>query len=140
MFFEICIVCVLFYSLWTLITLERNYKRALSMGIPLIRVPIDPLNIPWQVIEPHLWRVADIFHLPSPSCTCYMRRGWCFADKARAHLEFGSIYAIVTPREIFVQLCDSEAIHDVFTRRGDFVRPVRNYSEWQRARSDGTCR
>jgi hypothetical protein len=130
MFLEICTACILLYSLWSLLTLERNYKRALSMGIPLVRVPIDPLNIPWQVIEPHLWRIADFLHLPLPSCTRYMRRGWYFADKAKAHLEFGPIYALVTPREILIQLYDSEAIHEVFTRRGDFVRPARNYSGW----------
>src|SRR5438270_11430940 len=49
------LLSVLTYATWSLIALEANYKRARSMNIPLIRIPIDPLNIPWQVFGSHIW-------------------------------------------------------------------------------------
>jgi hypothetical protein len=47
------------YLIWSLVAMEINYRRASSMGIPLVRLPIDPMNIPWVVLEPSLWRLLD---------------------------------------------------------------------------------
>jgi hypothetical protein len=43
------------YVGWSLVYLELNYKRA-SMRIPLVRVPIDPLNIFLNILEPHFFQ------------------------------------------------------------------------------------
>jgi hypothetical protein len=118
------------YLSYSFICLELNYRRASSMGVPLVRVPVDPLNIPFQVLEPHLFALLDL--LPSgvlPTFVPYLRRGWFFLDKADSHLRYGDMFAIVTPRGIHIQICHSETIHDMFSRRLDFVRPVENYSE-----------
>lgn len=128
--FEYLIGAVALYMGYSLVCLELNYRRALSMGIPLVRLPIDPLNVPFQVIEPHLFKLLDL--LPPnalPVFVRYMRRGWFFPDKADSYLRYGPIFAFVTPRGIHIQVCDSEAIHDIFTRRLDFVRPSENYSK-----------
>jgi hypothetical protein len=120
------------YVGYSFICLEHNYRRASAMGIPLVRLPVDPLNIPFQVLEPHLFKILDL--LPSnvlPNFVPYLRRGWFFFDKADSHLRYGPIFALITPRGIHVQVCDSEAIHDIFSRRLDFVRPSENYSEIQ---------
>jgi hypothetical protein len=36
---------LLFYSTWSFVALEINHRRAASMKRPLVRLPIDPLNI-----------------------------------------------------------------------------------------------
>ncbi|KAF1957295.1 putative cytochrome P450 monooxygenase [Byssothecium circinans] len=125
---EYVIAALGLYLGFSFICLELNYSRASTMGIPLVRVPVDPLNIPFQVIEPHLFKLLDL--LPSealPTFVRYLRRGWFFLDKADSHLRYGPIFACVTPRGILIQVCDSEAIHDMFTRRLDFIRPTENY-------------
>ncbi|KAF2821233.1 cytochrome P450 [Ophiobolus disseminans] len=116
------------YVGWAFICLELNHKRASVMRIPLVRVPIDPLNLFFMVLEPHIFRIIDLLP-PSilPNFVQYMRRGWFFLDKADAHLKYGPMWASVTPRGIHIQICDSEAIHDMFNRRYDFIRPSENY-------------
>ena len=122
---------LLFCLAWNLVALEVNYRRAASMGIPLVRLPIDPLNILFQVFESHIWKVIDRspVAIPLPSWTRYARRGWYLKDKASSHLRYGLIWALVTPCDIHILVCDPEAVHDVFARRNDFVRPNKMYSK-----------
>jgi len=119
---------VVFYATWSAVTLEQNYRRASTMGIPLVRVPVDPLNIPWQVVEPHFWTLIDYLHLPLPRNSVLLRRGWHFHVKADMHEEMGTVWAIVTPGGIHLNVCDAEALREIFARRGDFVRPREFYS------------
>ncbi|KAF2653148.1 putative cytochrome P450 monooxygenase [Lophiostoma macrostomum CBS 122681] len=115
------------YSVWSIFALQQNYRRATSMGIPLIWLPVDPLNVPFQVIEPHLFRLLDLIPFQLPPFIYHLRRGWYFGDKADTHLKHGPVWALVTPRDIHVHLSDAEAIHSVFSRRGDFIRPQKMY-------------
>ncbi|PYI22749.1 cytochrome P450 [Aspergillus violaceofuscus CBS 115571] len=57
----------------------------------------------------------------------YSRRGWYFADRGESHRRYGPIWAIVTPRDVYVNFADPEAIHDIFQRRTDFIRPSHLY-------------
>ncbi|KAL1607621.1 hypothetical protein SLS60_002555 [Paraconiothyrium brasiliense] len=127
MFVEVLVGGVLFYTAWSILALHMNYRRASSMGIPLIRLPVDPLNVPFQVLEPHLFRLLDLLPIPLPAFLYHLRRGWYFRDKADAHLKIGPVWALVTPRDIHLHVSDSEAIHSVFSRRGDFIRPSKMY-------------
>lgn len=130
MFVELFIGFLVFYLAWSLIALEINYRRASSMGIPLVRLPIDPLNILFQVFESHVWNLLERipFVIPYlPGWTRHARRGWYFKDKASSHLRYGPIWALVTPCDIHILVCDPEAVHDVFARRNDFVRPSKMY-------------
>jgi hypothetical protein len=122
---------LLFYSIWSFVALEINYRRAASMKIPLVRLPIDPLNILFQVFESHVWKIIDQLPVSSllPNWTRYARRGWYFKDKAGSHLRYGPIWALVTPCDIHILVCDPEAVHEVFARRNDFIRPNKMYSE-----------
>ena len=110
--------------------MEINYRRASSMGIPLIRLPVDPMNIAWLILEPPLWRLLDRFPIEWGTFGRYSRRGWHFHDKAKSHLQYGPVWALVTPCDIYVYVADPEAIHDVFARRGDFLRPSKMYSKF----------
>ncbi|KAF2194758.1 cytochrome P450 [Zopfia rhizophila CBS 207.26] len=117
------------YLAWSLVCLELNYKRASSMGIPLVRLPIDPLNILFQVFESHVWNILDRLRVQGylPKWTKYARRGWYFEDKATSVLKLGKIWALVTPVNIYVQVAEPEAINEVTSKRLDFPRPTKSY-------------
>jgi hypothetical protein len=129
MFVQLLAAAALCYLAWSIVTLQINYRRASTMGIPLIRLPVDPLNVPFQVFEPHIFRLLDTLPIRLPEFLYCLRRGWYFGDKADMHLKYGPIWAFVTPRDIHVLLADSEAIHQVYSRRGDFLRPRKMYGE-----------
>ncbi|KAL9125818.1 MAG: hypothetical protein Q9217_005038 [Psora testacea] len=115
------------YLIWSFVAMEVNYRRASSMDIPLIRLPVDPLNIVWILLEPPLWRLLERLPFEWGTFGRYSRRGWQFLDKARTHLKYGPAWALVTPRGIYIYVADPDAIHDIFTRRGDFLRPSKFY-------------
>ena len=126
---EYLISLVGLYIGWSLISLELNHRRAKSIDIPLIRIPIDPLNLPFQILEPHMFKLLDLFFSTLPDSIGFMRRGWFNIEKADPHLRYGPIFALVTPRSVHLHVCDAEAIHDMFSRRQDFRRPSEYYSE-----------
>ena len=109
--------------------MEITYRRASSMGIPLIRLPVDPLNILWIILEPSLWPILDCLPFTLGSFGRYSRRGWHFKDKAKSHLQYGPAFALVTPCDIYVYVADPDAIHEIFNRRADFLRPTKMYSK-----------
>lgn len=88
------------YLIWSLLAMEINYRRASSMDIPLVRLPIDPMNLPWLILEPLLWRLLDRLPFDWGTFGRYSRRGWHFHDKAESHLHYGPAWALVTPRDI----------------------------------------
>ena len=59
------------------------------MSISLIRLPIDPENIVWLVLEPHLWRPPFSFR----NFGRYPRRGWHSRDKSKITLALGSAWS-----------------------------------------------
>jgi len=63
-----------------------------------------------------------------PTFARYARRGWYFKDKASSHIKYGPIWAMVTPVDIHIAIADPGAVHEVFARRNDFLRPVKMYS------------
>ncbi|KAJ5712170.1 cytochrome P450 [Penicillium malachiteum] len=120
---------VLGYLAWGLVAMESNYRRASSMGIPIVRLLVDPQNVLWMIIEPHVWPLLD--RLPIDWGTFrFSRRGWYFADKGKAYQVYGPIFAVVSRLGIFIHIADSEAINDMFQRCADFIRPVENYTNW----------
>lgn len=107
--------------------MEANYRRARSMGIPLIRLPVNPQNLIWLMVKTPIWRLVD--HLPVDwgSSGRYSRRGWYFRNKADTHLRLGPVWALVTPQDVYIHVADPNAIHDLLMRRGDFRRPSKMY-------------
>ncbi|KAF2279506.1 cytochrome P450 [Westerdykella ornata] len=118
---------VLFYVLWTLHDLFRNYRIARTIAFPIEILPVDFLNVPFQVLEPHIWPILDFLRIPLPRQLRYLRRGWHYKAKANFHHELGPSYALVTPRQVYVHTCDAEAIHYVFSHRKEFPRTPEQY-------------
>lgn len=127
---EILSSLALGYLAWSLLTMEINYRRASSMGIPLVRLIIDPQNLLWMVLESHLWPYLDRLPINLGNFGRYARRGWHFSDKADSHLQYGPVWALVTPVDVYVHVADADSIHDIFDRRTDFLRPSKMYSKW----------
>ena len=117
----------LFWLTWSIFTMEMNHRRASAMGIPLVRLFVDPLNIPWMALEPLIWRLLNVLPFELRHFRRYARRGWHFFDKANSHIQYGPVWALVTPRDIYVYVADPDAIHDIFRRRNDFRRPTKMY-------------
>lgn len=44
-------------------------------------------------------------------------------------MRFGPVWALVTPVTFYLQFADADAVNELFSRRSDFIRPVKNYSE-----------
>lgn len=129
MIVQILLCLALAYLTWSLAAMEINYRRASSMGIPLVRLPVDSLNIAWILLEPTLWRLLDCLPINWGTFGQYSRRGWHFQDKAKSHLKYGPAWALVSPCDIYVYVADPDAIHEIFMRRGDFQRPSKMYSK-----------
>ncbi|RAL05359.1 cytochrome P450 [Aspergillus ibericus CBS 121593] len=129
MILELLGLLALVYLGWSLVTMEINYRRASTMDIPLVRLYIDPQNPLWMIFDPIVWPWLD--RLPinwrNYSFGRYSRRGWYFADRGESHRRYGPIWAIVTPRDIWINVADPEAVHDIFQRRTDFIRPSEMY-------------
>lgn len=101
--------------------MEINCRRASSMGIPLIRLPVDPMNMAWLILESSFWSLLDRIPIEWGMFGRYSRRGWHFQDKAKSHIQYGPVWALVTPRDIYVYVADPDAIHEIFVRRLDFL-------------------
>ena len=135
MILQLLVSVGLFYLSWSLLAMELKYRGASSMGITLVRLTVDALNLFWLVFEAPIWRLFDLLPLDFGNFGRYSRRGWHFLDKADSHLKYGPIWGIVTPRDIYIYIADPEAIRDVFNRRTDFLRPSKMYSKLARSRS-----
>lgn len=91
MILEALAVLSLAYLGWSVVSMEINYRRASSMGIPLVRLIIDPTNVAWMILETHLWPILDRLPFRLGSLSRYDRRGWFFGDKASSHVEYGPV-------------------------------------------------
>lgn len=100
------------------------------MDIPLVRIPVDGLNVPWQVLGALVFKFMDACTARLPACIRYTRRGWFWNDKADSHLRYGPVWATVTPKNTWVQLGDPDAVYELFLRKQDFIRPYENFSEY----------
>ena len=126
MIFELALGLIVAYTVWCFAAREVNYHRASSMGIPLVRLFVDPKNLFWLILEPFFWKILD--YLPFDYGTLrYSRRGWHFHEKAKSHLHYGPVWALVTPGDVYVYVSDPHAVNEIFTRRGDYLRPSAMY-------------
>ena len=78
-----------------------------------------------------MWAILDRLPVPwssYPDFVLFSRRGWHFNDISETHVRLGPVFALVTPVAIYMHFADPDAIRDIFARRTDFVRPVKEYS------------
>ncbi|CAJ2510407.1 Uu.00g051100.m01.CDS01 [Anthostomella pinea] len=120
--------CAVAYIAWSIACLETNVRKARSLKVPIVRLPIDSNNVFWIILQPHVWKFLDglPFSWSSyPRFVRFSRRGWYFAERAEAHVQLGPVWALVSPIAINMHFADPDTIHDIVTRRGDFQRPAK---------------
>lgn len=76
------------------------------------------MNVFQIVVEPLVFNILD--GLPFQFVNF---RSWDFHDKAASNVEVGDAWALITPRETCLHVCNPEAINEGFTLRQDFIRP-----------------
>lgn len=108
-----CITTILFH-------LEANNREAMSMQIPRVRLLVDYHSRVWKILQPYLWPLLDRLPLNWGTFGRYSRVAWHFADKGDSHRRFGSIWALVTPQDVYVHVADAAACADILSR---FRRP-----------------
>ena len=108
------------YLLYGLLT---NYNAARKTGLPLVVLPVDCGNPLWLIIDRKVAQLVRRLPFGSGTFTRFNWRGWEIWDRYRAHQELGDGIIFVTPGKNYLQLCDAEAVSDIFQRRGDFPRP-----------------
>lgn len=112
------------YFIWSLCSLARNYAVARKVGVPLIVLPISPLNPLWMLVEKFFIPILKRFPFGSGKFTRYQRLGWEFDDRSKTHEELGDVYMAVTPGKNWLYICDHEAISDLLHRGNEFKRPL----------------
>ncbi|KAI1471097.1 putative cytochrome P450 [Daldinia caldariorum] len=128
MIVELLLGCALAYIVWSIACLEANVRKARDFQVPIVRLPIDANNVLWILLQPHVWKILDglPFNWSSyPRFVRFSRRGWYFAERAKAHEQLGPVWALVSPMAINLHFADPDTIRDIVTRRGDFQRPTK---------------
>ncbi|KAL8993149.1 MAG: hypothetical protein Q9169_006570 [Polycauliona sp. 2 TL-2023] len=111
-------------AFYLLYGLAVNYNAARKTGLPFIILPFDCGHPLWLIIDRNVAQWARRY-IPfgSGTFTRFNWRGWEIWDRYRAHQQLGDGILFVTPGKNYLQLCDAEAVSDIFQRRGDFPRP-----------------
>lgn len=110
-------------ALYLLYGLLVNYNAARKTGLPLIVLPVDCGNPLWLIIDRKIVQFVRRIPFGSGTFTRFNWRGWEIWDRYRAHQEIGDAILLVTPGKNYLQLCDADAVSDIFQRRADFLRP-----------------
>ncbi|KAL8982596.1 MAG: hypothetical protein Q9205_002944 [Flavoplaca limonia] len=109
--------------LYPLYSLAVNYNAARKTRLPLIILPFDCGHPLWLIIDRKVAQWVRRLPFGSGTFTRFNWRGWEIWDRYRAHLELGDAIFFVTPGKNYLQLCDAEAVSEIFQRRADFPRP-----------------
>ncbi|KAK8127192.1 hypothetical protein PG984_008300 [Apiospora sp. TS-2023a] len=135
----VLILTTLAFAWWiySMLCLLRNYLIARKIGIP-IRVLFIASNNPfWMLVDTSVVTLLCklLPFLRNSSFARYNWRGWEVQDKCRSALEMGTAWVLVTSNYNAIQLCDPDALMDVFRRKNDFPRPLQFYrDQWRRQR------
>ncbi|KAL8845792.1 MAG: hypothetical protein Q9221_009069 [Calogaya cf. arnoldii] len=113
-------VVLVLYFLYGLLV---NYNAARKTGLPLIILPFDCGNPLWLIIDRKIAQFIRRLPFGSGTFTRFNWRGWEIWDRYRAHQQLGDAIFFVTPGKNYLQLCDAQAVSEIFQRRGDFPRP-----------------
>ena len=109
--------------LYALNKLLINYNAARSTGLPVIVLPFDCGNPLWLIIDRKIVQLVQCIPFCSGTFTRFNWRGWEILDRFRAHQQLGDAIFFVTPGKNYLQICDADAVQEIFQRRADFVRP-----------------
>ena len=127
MFYALLLGVPVAWIAYTAACIVTNLRRARPLKVPVVIVPISPMNALWMMLERIFWPVADKLPFTLGNFGRYCRREWNYRDKCKTHLELGEVFVQVTPGENFLYVCEPEAICEIFGRRVDFKRPTHLY-------------
>jgi cytochrome P450 len=127
------------YSLFCLVQQYTRFRHALP-DIPVVIVPVDPFNLPFQALQEPLWSLMTTLKpslATSPNYASflpYIRRGWHHAAGYKPFKVLKSpIFAFVTPGGAHLQVADPDGIVQLLTDRPKgleqrgFVRAAKSY-------------
>lgn len=118
------------WIIWSAVALAVNYTSARKFKLPIITIPFSPNNAMWIILQSWFLPLLERFPFGNGTFTRYCRWGFEFPDKAKTYQELGDTWILCTPESNWVYTCDADAVKDLFSRRTDFVRPLRIYSEF----------
>ena len=108
----------------TLISLFRNYQAARRIGLPIRISPISPLNPLWFRFQGSIvpWLKCLPGGLGEFTASSYV--GWPYADKYALHQKLGGAFVQVNPGVNEVVVADAKTVHEILSRRKDFIKPI----------------
>ena len=112
------------WSFFKVYRLLANYRRASTLGVPLVLAPISPDNPFWIALQtafPFVFRRIPFGSIP---LLRYCRLGWEFHDRYATHQTLGDAWALVTPDRNWLHIANAESAYEIFARGRDFGRPV----------------
>lgn len=95
------------YFVWCLVRLEVNVRKARALKVPVVRIPFDLNNYVWVIVQPLLWTVLARVPVPWSSYPDFVRfshRNCYFLEKSSPATRFGSVWALVSPGGVHLQL------------------------------------
>ncbi|KAJ3533382.1 hypothetical protein NM208_g8017 [Fusarium decemcellulare] len=120
--------CLLAYTGLNFILLIHNYRKAKTVGLPVLITPIDPSNVPYMLcsswLEPLLRKVLP-FGLGN--FVEYNSRDWNYDKINDLQERIGDTFIIASPKQIRVFTGNAKASDDLCRRRRDFVKAVALY-------------
>lgn len=116
----LAVALAVFYILYGL---KVNYNDVRKICLPIIVLPFDSANPLWMIIDRKVVQLVRRIPSCSGNFTRFNWRGWEIHDRYRAHQQLGDALLFVTPGKMYLQLCDAEAVSEIFQRRSDFPRP-----------------
>ena len=112
------------WSLYNAYCLLLNYRRASSLNVPAVWVPISPDNPLWIALQTAFSPLFKHVPFDAFSFTRYCRLGWEFHDRFKTHQRLGDAWMLVTPNKNWLYVAQAEAAFDIFSRGREFGRPV----------------
>lgn len=118
------------WSFWSCVALLQNYRKARSIGLPIVIEPISCLNLPCiafiQFVRgiPALSEVRRIFAYKLMRLS-YI--GWQFDQGYDIHAKIGPVFTLVTPGSLIVVVADADVAHTIYAKRKDFIKPDQLY-------------
>lgn len=104
--------------------LFSNYRKAISMGLPVVISPVSPENPLWMAFQTVFSDVLRHFPWSATSLTRHCQSSWEFYDRYKSHERYGDAWALVTPGWTWLYIADKDAIMDIFARSKEFKRPL----------------
>lgn len=122
---------ILSWLTWNVICLLRSYRLALSIGLPMVVLPVNPFSIVWILFSRRFFpaTIPILKSLPwgLGSWAEYSNFGWTFQAGYAVHQKYGDAFLVVSPGMVELFLADAAAIDAVTSRRRDFLKPIKMY-------------